>query len=73
MQVQIWIGSEYLEQLYKNLNHILAVEDVFENAVEYTDIAVMEGQIQVSISYDKYIELTDQGLLVQWSGYNITQ
>lgn len=73
MQVQIWIGSEYLEQLYKNLNHTLAVEDVFENAVEYTDIAVMEGQIQVSISYDKYIELTDQGLLVQWSGYNITQ
>lgn len=73
MQVQIWIGSEYLEQLYKNLNHTLAIEDVFENAVEYTDIAVMEGQIQVSISYDKYIKLTDQGLLVQWSGYNVTQ
>lgn len=73
MQIQIWIGSEYLEQLYKNLNHTLAVEDVFENAVEYTDIAVMEGQIQVSISYDKYIKLTDQGLLVQWSGYNVTQ
>lgn len=73
MQVQIWIGKDYLEQLYKNINHTLAVEDIFENAVEYTDIAVMEGQIQVSISYDKYIELTDQGLLVQWSGYNITQ
>lgn len=73
MQIQIWIGSEYLEQLYKNLNHTLVVEDVFENAVEYTDIAVMEGQIQVSISYDKYIKLTDQGLLVQWSGYNVTQ
>ena len=70
MHVQIWIGKEYLDQLYKNLNHTLAIEDIFDNAVEYTDIAVMEGQIQVSIKYDKYIELSDKGLLIPWSGYN---
>ena len=70
MHVQIWIGKEYLDQLYKNLNHTLAIEDVFDNAVEYTDIAVMEGQIQVSIKYDKYIELADKGLLLPWSRFN---
>jgi hypothetical protein len=68
MEVQIWIGKEYLDQLYTNLNSPLAEADVFENAVEYTDIAVMPGQIQVVIKYDKYIELTDKGLLLQWSG-----
>jgi len=70
MHIQVWIGKEYLDQLYKNINHTLAIEDVFDNAVEYTEIAVMEGQIQISIKYDKYIELTDTGLLIPWSGYN---
>ena len=71
MQVQIWIGKDYLEQLYKNINTIIPDEDVFDSAVEYTDIALIEGQVQVSIKYDKYIELKDNGLLVQWSGANL--
>ena len=69
MDVQLWIGVEYLDQLYKNINSPLATDDVFDNAVEYTEVVVMENQMQVSINYDKYIELTDNGLLIPWSGY----
>jgi DNA gyrase/topoisomerase IV subunit B len=69
MHIQIWIGIEYLDQLHKNMESPLAIDDVFDNAVEYTEIAVMEGQIQVSIKYDKYVELSDNGLLVPWTGY----
>ncbi len=65
----IWIGKDYLEQLNKNINSPL-IEDVFENAVEYTSVAVVADQIQVSIKYDKYIELTDKGLLIEWAGIN---
>ena len=70
MQVQIWIGKAFLEQLNKNLNSPLATGDDWDNIVEYTYLAVMEGQLQVSIKYDKYIELTEKGLLVEWSGIN---
>lgn len=70
MHIQIWIGEQYLDQLHKNINSPLAVDDVFDNAVEYTSMAVIEDQLQVSIKYDKYIELTDKGLLVKWSGLN---
>tara|TARA_B100002019_G_C20842171_1_gene390434 strand:+ start:135 stop:353 length:219 start_codon:yes stop_codon:yes gene_type:complete len=69
MHIQIWIGRDYLEQLNKNINSPL-IEDVFENAVEFTSVAVVADQIQVSIKYDKYIELTDKGLLVEWAGIN---
>ncbi len=67
MHILIWIGKDYLEQLNKNINSPL-IEDVFENAVEYTSVAVVADQIQVSIKYDKYIELTDKGLLIEWAG-----
>lgn len=69
MHIQIWIGKDYLEQLNKNINSPL-IEDIFDNAVEYTSVAVVTDQIQVSIKYDKYIELTDKGLLVEWAGIN---
>ena len=68
MTVTFWIGKEYLEQLNKNIDNPLAAEDLWEHTVEYTDVVVMEGQIQVTISYDKYIQLTDNELLVPWSG-----
>tara|TARA_Y100001958_G_scaffold159415_1_gene160814 strand:+ start:2444 stop:2662 length:219 start_codon:yes stop_codon:yes gene_type:complete len=69
--VQIWIGKDYLEQLNKNIHSsTITDDDVFDAAVEYTDVAVMQGQIAVSIKYDTYIELTDRGLLVEWSGIN---
>jgi len=70
MHVTFWIGKDYLEQLNKNINSPLVSEDLWDNTVEYTDVVVMEGQLQVSISYDKYIELTDKGLLIEWSGIN---
>ena len=69
MHILIWIGKDYLEQLNKNINSPV-IEDVFENAVEYTSVAVVADQIQVSIKYDKYIELTDKGLLIEWAGIN---
>ena len=49
---------------------MISEQDVWEHTVEYTDVVVMEGQVQVSIKYDKYIELTDKGLLIEWSGIN---
>lgn len=71
MHINIWIGKEFLEQFNKNMLSPLSQSDnIFENAVEYTDVVVMEGQIQVSIKYDKYIELTDKGLLIEWAGIN---
>jgi len=71
MEVKIWVGKDYLDQLYKNIkSSAIAESDTFNNAVEYTDIVVMEGQIQVSIKYDKYIELKDKGLLLEWAGLN---
>jgi len=70
MHIQIWIGKDYLEQLNKNINSPLVSDDIWDNTVEYTDVVVMEGQIQVSIKYDKYVELTDKGLLIEWSGIN---
>ena len=70
MHIQIWIGKDYLEQLNKNINSPLVSDDLWDNTVEYTDVVVMEGQIQVSIKYDKYIELTDKGLLIEWAGIN---
>ena len=73
MHIQIWIGKDYLEQLNKNINSPLVSDDLWDNTVEYTDVVVMEGQIQVSIKYDKYVELTDKGLLIEWSGINQEQ
>jgi hypothetical protein len=71
MHINIWIGKEYLEVLNKNINSpMISEQDVWEHTVEYTDVVVMEGQVQVSIKYDKYIELTDKGLLIEWSGIN---
>jgi len=71
MHVNIWIGKEYLVVLNKNINSpMISEQDVWEHTVEYTDVVVMEGQLQVSIKYDKYIELTDKGLLIEWSGLN---
>lgn len=68
MDVLIWIGVEYLEQFYKITNCQISDDKVFDNAVEYTERPVMEGQLQVSIEYNKYIRLIDQGLLLPWAG-----
>lgn len=71
MHIHIWIGKEFLEQLNKNINSpLVAADNLFENAVEYTEVALMPGQIQVGIKYDKYIELIDKGLLIEWAGIN---
>lgn len=68
MNVLIWVGVEYLDQFYKITNCQIPDEKVFDNAVEYTERPVMEGQLQVSIEYNKYINLTDRGLLLPWAG-----
>ncbi len=70
MHIHIWIGHSYLEQLNKNINCTIPPDEVFDSAVEFTEIAVMQGQTQVSIKFDDYIKMTDCGLLVQWSGAN---
>ncbi len=68
MQVNIWVLKDWLDQVYKITKQKIAEEDIFDNAVEYTDIPAIEGQIQVSIEFNKYTELIDRGLLVEWSG-----
>ena len=68
MHVYLWIVKSWLDQFYKITKQQIADEDVFDNAVEYTDIAMIPGQIQVSIDFDKYINLVDRGLLVDWAG-----
>jgi hypothetical protein len=68
MQVNIWVLKDWLNQVYKITKQEIAEGDVFDNAVEYTDIPAIEGQIQVSIEFNKYTELIDRGLLVEWSG-----
>ena len=68
MHINIWIGKDWLNQLYKITKSEISDEDVFDNAVEYTDIAMMPGQLQVSIKFDTYTNLVDRGLLVDWAG-----
>ena len=68
MHVNIWVGKDWLDQVYKITLQEIADEDVFDNAVEYTDIALIPGQIQVSIEFNKYTNLVDRGLLVGWAG-----
>ena len=68
MQVNIWVLKDWLNQVYKITNQEIADKDIFENAVEYTDIPVMERQIQVGSEFNKYTELVDRGILVEWSG-----
>jgi|TARA_E500000081_G_C6000668_1_gene291040 hypothetical protein len=68
MHVNIWVGKDWLDQVFKITRQEIADDDVFDNAVEYTDIAMIPGQIQVSIGFDKYTNLVDRGLLVDWAG-----
>jgi len=68
MRVNIWVGKDWLDQVFKITRHEIADDDIFDNAVEYTDIAMIPGQIQVSIEFDKYINLVERGLLVDWAG-----
>ena len=75
MHVNIWVGKDWLHQIYKITHQkIEDKNDVFENAIEYTDIAMIPGQVQVSIEFNKYIELVEKGLLVDWAGAeNLTE
>ena len=68
MQVNIWVLKDWLHQVYKITNQEITDDDIFENAVEYTDLPVMERQIQVGIEFNKYTELVVRGILVEWSG-----
>ncbi len=60
--------TDMVKAFYGTDPYVDAEEDIFDNAVEYTDIPAIEGQIQVSIEFNKYTELIDRGLLVEWSG-----
>tara|TARA_B100001248_G_scaffold262053_1_gene255812 strand:+ start:1927 stop:2151 length:225 start_codon:yes stop_codon:yes gene_type:complete len=68
MRVNIWVGKDWLDQVYKITKQEISDDDVFENAVEYTDIAMVPGQIQVSIEFNTYTNLVERGLLVDWAG-----
>jgi hypothetical protein len=71
MTIQIWILEEELIQLDKISNQIIDESEIFDNLVEFTPMMLMEGQICVNIDLDKYIELTDKGLLLFWEPNNI--
>ena len=46
MHVNIWVGKDWLDQIYKITHQEIGNDDVFDNAVEYTDIALVPGQIR---------------------------
>lgn len=71
MTVQIWISEAELIQLDKITNQVIDEGETFDNLVEFTPMMLMEGQICVNIDLDKYIELTDKGLLLLWEPNNI--
>lgn len=67
MTIQIWIDQLQMDQLLYNIeNTIEAVENTFDNLVEYTKLPLLEGQICVNLNYDTYIKLTDNELLSEW-------
>ena len=67
MTIELWIDQLQLDQMVNNMqNTTEAMEEPFENLVEYTTLPTLEGQICISIDYDTYITLTDNGLLEEW-------
>ncbi len=67
MTIQIWIDQLQMDQLLYNIeNTIEAIENTFDNLVEYTKLPLLEGQICVNLNYDTYIKLTDNELLSEW-------
>lgn len=67
MTIQIWIDQLQMDQLLYNIeNTIEAIENTFDNLVEYTKLPLLEGQICVNLNYDTYIKLTDNELLLEW-------
>lgn len=72
MTLQIWIDQLQLDQLLYNMeNTVEALENTFDNLVEFTKLPTMDGQICVSINYDTYIQLTDNELLAEWQSNQI--
>tara|TARA_Y100000389_G_C17451456_1_gene515104 strand:- start:2312 stop:2533 length:222 start_codon:yes stop_codon:yes gene_type:complete len=68
MIIELWIDQLQLDQMVNNMqNTTEAMEQPFENLVEYTTLPTLEGQICISIDYDTYITLTDNGLLEEWT------
>lgn len=68
MTIELWIDQLQLEQMAFNIDNLeSALEEPFENLVEYTTLPTLEGQVCVSINYDTYITLTDNGLLEEWA------
>jgi|TARA_B110000977_G_C10935735_1_gene438902 hypothetical protein len=68
MTIELWIDQLQLEQMAFNIDNLeSALEEPFENLVEYTTLPTLEGQVCVSIKYDTYITLTDNGLLEEWA------
>jgi len=68
MIIELWIDQLQLDQMVNNMqNTTEAMEEPFENLVEYTTLPTLEGQICISIDYDTYITLTDNGLLEEWA------
>jgi hypothetical protein len=68
MTIELWIDQLQLDQMVNNMQNITeAMEEPFENLVEYTTLPTLEGQICISIDYDTYITLTDNGLLEEWA------
>jgi hypothetical protein len=68
MTIELWIDQLQLDQMVNNMqNTTEAMEEPFENLVEYTTLPTLDGQICISIDYDTYITLTDNGLLEEWA------
>ena len=68
MIIELWIDQLQLEQMASNIKDLgTALEEPFDNFVEYTTMPLLDGQISVSIDYDTYITQQDNGLLLEWT------
>jgi|TARA_B110000908_G_C10159330_1_gene405223 hypothetical protein len=68
MIIELWIDQLQLEQMASNIKDLgTALEEPFDNLVEYTTMPLLDGQISVSIDYDTYITQQDNGLLLEWT------
>jgi hypothetical protein len=66
MTVNIWVPKRHLERIKKGLTQYIPSGSELEYVVKYSNVALGTSVdwIQVELSYDDYIKLTDRDLLI---------
>lgn len=66
MTINIWVPKKHLERIKKGLTQYIPSGSEAEYVVKYSTVAWGSGLdwIQIELSYDDYIKLTDRDLLI---------